>query len=128
MKYSNKRDRFEAANVWFSQSEMIAKSYDWWVFVKAIEGVIYFNDYNYSPSTIKHQIKVRRLLSDLGIGPFITVSFKPSLEGRSVADIKRLCKEQAVIELKDNELKRVARNEQARLKRVATKATLGGVK
>ena len=59
MKFSNKRQQFEGSNVSFNPSTMIAKSYDWWVFVAVINGKVVFNNSRYSPSTGKHQSKVR---------------------------------------------------------------------
>ena len=59
MKFSNKRQQFEGSNVSFNPSTMVAKSYNWWVFVAVINGKIVFNNSRYSPSTGKHQSKVR---------------------------------------------------------------------
>lgn len=67
MKYSNKRQRYEASNVSFNPETFKAYSYGWWQFVAKIDGKIYFNTHFYSPSTCKHQSKVRRLLDELGI-------------------------------------------------------------
>jgi hypothetical protein len=59
MKFSNKRQQFEGSNVSFNPSRMIAKSYNWWIFMAVINGKVVFNNSRYSPSTGKHQRKVR---------------------------------------------------------------------
>jgi len=59
MKFSNKRKQFEGSNVSFNPSTMVAKSYNWWVFVAEINGKVIFNNSRYSPSTGRHQSKVR---------------------------------------------------------------------
>lgn len=58
---------YKASNVTFNPENFQAYSYDWWRFTDYINGRIVFNTYTYSSSTIKHQSKVRSLLSDLGI-------------------------------------------------------------
>ena len=67
MKYIKKRNRYEAPNVTFLKDNMEAFSYDWWQFVKIIDGKVVFNNYSYSQATNKHQRKVRNLMSDLDI-------------------------------------------------------------
>lgn len=67
MKLMKKSNTYKASNVTFNPETIEAFSYDWWCFVKVIGGKVVFNSYNYSPSTIKHQYKVRSLLNDLGI-------------------------------------------------------------
>lgn len=58
---------YKANNVTFNPTTLDAFSYDWWQFVGVVEGKVIFNNYNYSPTTRKHQHKVRRLLNELGI-------------------------------------------------------------
>lgn len=67
MKYSKKRARYEESNVWFDKETMTAKSYDHWVFVTKISGLVVFNEHRYSVSTSRHQRKVKELLQALGI-------------------------------------------------------------
>lgn len=67
MKYFTRSKLYKASNVTFSPELIQATSYDWWMFVKVINGLVVFNDYNYSPTTNKHQHKVRRLMQELGI-------------------------------------------------------------
>ena len=67
MKYSNKRQQFEGSNVSFNPNTMVAKSYNWWVFVAEINGKVIFNNSRYSPSTGKHQTKVRKLVSNIDL-------------------------------------------------------------
>lgn len=67
MKHFKRANIYKASNVSFNPETNEAYSYDWWCFVKRVNGKTVFNKYNYSPSTIKHQYKVRDLLRDLDI-------------------------------------------------------------
>jgi hypothetical protein len=62
MKFSNKRQQFEGSNVSFNPNTMIAKSYDWWVFVAEVNGKVIFNNSRYSNTTNRHQSKVRAMM------------------------------------------------------------------
>ena len=72
MKYIKSRQRYEASNVWLAVNDPAhngptAYSYDWWCFLRVIEGRLIFNRHSYSVSTARHQRKVRALLHELGI-------------------------------------------------------------
>lgn len=67
MKYSKKRQRYEASNFFFNPETMDARSYNWWKFVAKIDGFVVFNNYAYSNTTARHQWKTRRLLEQLNI-------------------------------------------------------------
>ena len=67
MKYYKRLKIYKASNVEFNPQTCQAYSYGWWRFVDKINGKIVFNDYRYSPSTSRHQWKIRSLLSSLGI-------------------------------------------------------------
>ncbi len=67
MKYFKRLKIYKASSVAFDAENVEASSYGWWKFVSKINGFVVFNNYNYSPSTCKHQSKVRRLMADLGI-------------------------------------------------------------
>ncbi len=67
MKYYTRLKVYKAKNVIFNPETMTAYSYDWWKFVAKIKGNVVFNYYTYSPSTSKHQSKVRSVLHNLGI-------------------------------------------------------------
>lgn len=58
----------------------IAKSYDWWTFVKTIKNKVVFNNFNYSVSTSAHQSAVRSLLKELGIKIDVYIDIKDSLD------------------------------------------------
>ncbi len=58
---------WEASNVSFDSETCRALSYNWWVFVDKFGKDVIFNAYQYSPTTIKHQYKVKALLKELGI-------------------------------------------------------------
>lgn len=66
MKFYKRLNLYKASNVSFDPESMEAHSYAWWRFTEIINGKLVFNSYRYSPSTGKHQSKVRSLLSSLG--------------------------------------------------------------
>lgn len=86
MKFIKKRNQYEASNVSFDPENISAVSYNWWEFVKVINGKVVFNDYNYSPSTCKHQSKVRRLLETLNIKVDVVVESTKSLSSHDWQD------------------------------------------
>jgi hypothetical protein len=57
-----------------------ARSYQHWLFVTNINGLVVFNDYKYSISTAKHQSAVRRLLQGLKIKIDVFVEQLESLD------------------------------------------------
>lgn len=67
MKLFKRSNLYKASNVTFNAETHEAVSYDWWTFVKRINGLLVFNNHNYSSSTSKHQSKMRALLRDLGL-------------------------------------------------------------
>ena len=79
MKFSKKRNQYEASNVSFNPDTIEAFSYGWWKFVTVIDGKVIFNNYNYSPSTCKHQSKVRVLMEKLGIKIDMIVNTRANL-------------------------------------------------
>lgn len=79
MKYFTKLKIWKASNVSFDAANIEARSYQWWVFVKIINGRVVFNEYRYSTTTARHQRLVRRLMEQLGIGIDLFVSQHQSL-------------------------------------------------
>lgn len=71
---------YKASNVTFDPNTMTAQSYAWWDFVKVINGKLVFNDYNYSPTTNRHQRKVRALLRELNVIPNMTIEAPDGLQ------------------------------------------------
>lgn len=67
MKHFKRTNLYKASNVTFNPETIEAFSYDWWCFVKKINGKVIFNSYKYSPTTGNHQYKVRSLLKELNI-------------------------------------------------------------
>lgn len=63
MKHKVRANIYESSNVSFNCNTQEAYSYSWWCFFK--DGI--FNNCNYSPSTTKHQYKVKSLLRELNI-------------------------------------------------------------
>ncbi len=80
MRYYSKLNVYKASNVLFNPTDTTALSYGWWLFVKKIKGKTVFNNYNYSPTTIKHQYKTRRLLESLGIPIDATIEAPQGLQ------------------------------------------------
>jgi hypothetical protein len=71
---------FKASNVSFDPAKFEARSYKWWIFVKVIGDRVIFNSYSYSPSTSKHQSKVRSLLDTLGIKVDVSIEAPRGLQ------------------------------------------------
>lgn len=67
MKYYPRLGIYKSSNVSFDPKTLDARSYGYWRFVMPIGKKIYFNNYRYSKSTIRHQYKVECLLQKLGI-------------------------------------------------------------
>lgn len=80
MKLNKRSNIYKASNVTFNAETHEATSYDWWIFVKRINGKLVFNDHSYSSSTCKHQYKVRSLLRDLGLEIDIIVDARCGLQ------------------------------------------------
>lgn len=121
MKLKKKSGLYEASNVTFDPKALTATSYNWWYFVKVFKGKVVFNNYQYSPSTRRHQSKVRSLLSDLGINIDLVVELTQSLnnvevEGLTLKQLK--AKSDAQIASRE-ESKRLHRNNMAQRRRVA---------
>jgi len=79
MKYFTRLNVFKGSNVCFNPETLEATSYDWWFFVKKINGKLVFNDYRYSNSTRRHQRNVQSLLNQLGIKINLYVNQRESL-------------------------------------------------
>lgn len=90
MKYSKKREQWEASNVTLKVSQTMdglnveAFSYEWWKFVAVINGKVVFNGYRYSNTTAKHQSKVRQKLSEMDIKIDFVVDTNKSLNDYDV--------------------------------------------
>lgn len=80
MKLNKRANIYKASNVTFNAETHEAVSYDWWTFVKRINGQLVFNNHSYSNSTIKHQNKVRSLLRDLGLEIDLVVNARCGLQ------------------------------------------------
>lgn len=67
MKLMKRTQIYKATNLTFNPNTVEAHSYSWWRFVAVIEGQVVFNNFRYSPTTARHQYKVRSLMNELGI-------------------------------------------------------------
>jgi hypothetical protein len=94
MKFSNKRQQYEASNVTFNANNLEAYSYGWWKFVSVINDKVVFNNATYSNTTSKHQSKVRRLMSEKAITIDLMLQFtNKSLSLDSLQDEIRYTKD-----------------------------------
>lgn len=85
-----KRDKvYRSANVEFNPETMEGTSYGWWHFVRKINGLVVFNNYQYSNTTRRHQNKMRSLLAKLNIKIDLIVS-TPMSFGQSGNEINAL--------------------------------------
>lgn len=80
LKFYKKLGVFKASNVSFDPATIQAHSYRWWKFVAVIGNKVVFNSYKYSPSTSRHQNKVRNLLSQLGVTVDVTIQAPKGLD------------------------------------------------
>lgn len=95
MKYLKTANTYKASNVVFNAKTIQAFSYDWWQFVKVLNGKVVFNNYRYSVSTAGHQRKVRKVMRDLGIKIDAYVYYKPGLQVNGwVMDCIKVMREQ----------------------------------
>lgn len=67
-------------NVTFDPSQIEAWSYKWWKFVSKENGLVIFNDYNYSSTTNAHQSLVRDLMKQLKIKIDVIVYSRKGLQ------------------------------------------------
>lgn len=122
MKYFKRLGLYKASNVTFNPKTLSAHSYDWWEFVKQVDGKVLFNTYRYSPTTARHQWKVRKLMDSLG------VSFEEVAMLESLCSFENLEQVYAAhtANLEKNarikEANRIARNKRARERRAENKA------
>lgn len=80
LKFRKRTKDYKGSNVLFDPNKMHATSYGWWSMVKRINGQVVFNDFGYSPSTRRHQSKVRSVMSDLGITPDLVIEAPQGLQ------------------------------------------------
>lgn len=104
MKFSNKRQQFEGSNVSFNPSTMVAKSYGWWVFVAEINGKVIFNNSRYSPSTGKHQSKVRAMMRQSHSIDLVLYNTRLSLDNLKTALVSEINNTQELIGTLEAEL------------------------
>lgn len=123
MKFYSRSNCYKGSNVVFNVTSREAVSYNWWTFVKVIEGDVVFNDYRYSPTTAKHQSKVRRLMQKLGIGIDLVVQVPSGLQSFGNLEVVRLAHAAEMVRQSAlAETKRQERNEKARERRARKKS------
>jgi hypothetical protein len=91
MKFIKTKNTYKASNVELNLNTMTAVSYNWWTFLKVIDGQLVFNSYAYSPSTQRQQYKVLKVLAEKGIKlDFIVESRKSLTDSSLFEDAKEL--------------------------------------
>lgn len=63
MKFLKTKNISKSSNLEFNHTTKIGYSYKWYQIVKEIKGLMVINNYNYSPTTIKHYHKIDKLIS-----------------------------------------------------------------
>lgn len=121
MKLMKRANLYKASNVTFNPETFEAFSYVWWKFVAKVEGKVVFNNYRYSPTTGKHQYKVRRLLEQLGIKIDIEIPLPRGINSTKLAELYVTAEEYLCEAFLNEELKREERNLVSRHKRNAKK-------
>lgn len=108
MKRINGTTIYKASNVTFNSETCEAHSYVWWRFVARVEGKVVFDNYPYSPTTVRHQHKVRRLMSELGVKIDIEMPLPGGIGGASLEQMivwgeETLCNKYLEQQLKNQE-------------------------
>lgn len=123
MKLYKRTGTYKASNVTFDPKTITAVSYDWWIFVKVVNGRVVFNSYTYSNTTSRHQSKVRSLLTSLGITVDRVVRIQGGLQGiETLKELNRLAAETEAWIAERAASKRKAANERAKARRAELKA------
>lgn len=118
MKYFKKLKIYKINNCTFNPETIEAHSYKWWRFVAKIDGVVIFNSYYFSPTTSKHQSKVKALLNELGIKIDIEAPFSRGINGQDLAALYLEAEETLCDLFLKGEAKTIERNEKAKLRRI----------
>lgn len=128
MKYMKRAGIYKANNVTFDPRTMDAYSYVWWRFVARIGGQVVFNTYYYSPSTSKHQSKVRSVLSDLGITVDIAAPFPQGIKTDNLKELILEAEENLCDKFLRDEAKKIERSEKAAQRRLLEKVKAIAIK
>lgn len=59
--------------------KMVATSYQWWTYLKIIDGRLTFNTYRYSVTTSKHQRQTLDLLESMNVKVQVYINQRESL-------------------------------------------------
>lgn len=124
MKQMKRTGIYKSKNVSFDPIKCEAHSYDWWRFVAKVENKVVFNNYYYSSTTRKHQLKVKQLLNDLNIKIDIEAPFPKGITQLDMSSLKSLiitAEENLCDKFLAEELKREERNEKSKRNRLVKK-------
>ena len=122
MKYMKRAKIYKSNNVTFNPETCEAHSYKWWKFVHRVDGVVIFNNHNYSNTTSKHQSKVRSLLNELNIKIDIIAPFPGGIPNESIENLILMAEENTCDSFISEQAKVIRRSENAKAKREMMKA------
>jgi hypothetical protein len=114
MKFMKRSNTWKASNVTLDMSNLTAYSYNWWLFLKKINGYVVFNDYQYSTTTARHQFKIRRKLSEIGIAIDYTIKSPMGLNNLSSAVNYYEIEKELLLEKINSSRTRKAKNQERR--------------
>ena len=109
-------------------SNRYAISYDWWEYLKIINGILVFNSFYYSPSTSKHQSDCLRLLREHGLEPALRIESPKGLQNLNSAIEHYECMIRELQQQIDKPRSRQAKNQDRQLKIVFYKHQIERVK
>lgn len=98
----------------FNPETKEAFSYKWWKFVAMVEGKVIFNNYRYSVSTSRHQLKIRELLSQLNIKIDLQLPLPKGINGYCLQDLIIEAEEHLCDQFLAEQLKKQDRYERAK--------------
>ena len=122
MKYYKTLKIYKISNCTFNPEKIEAHSYSWWKFVAKVDGVVIFNNYYYSPTTYKHQHKVKRLMHELGIKIDIEAPFRQGIGNYSLEELYNEAEQTLCDLFLKEEEKKISRSERAKARREKVKA------
>ena len=67
MKYYSRLKLYKQGALVYNPSSEVATSYDWWVLLRRVNGVLVLNTFRYSMSTGRHIRNLKKLLDSKGI-------------------------------------------------------------
>lgn len=95
-----------------------AHSFRWWKFVAKVDGLVIFNNYNYSNTTAKQQSKIRTLLDQLNIKIDLALPLPKGIDSSNLSDLILTAEEYLCDKISNEELKKEERNKKAKARKL----------